>query len=62
LERFARDVTHVLIPNLEKAIGALDSMVQEKKFITSGIELDVAIKELGECDEQCRKLETDAKK
>jgi len=44
-------VTHVLIPNLEKAIGALDSIVQEKKYITAGLDLDLAIKELAECDE-----------
>jgi dynein heavy chain len=62
LERFARDLTHILLPGLEKAIGVLDSDVQEKKYITAGLELDVAIKELGECDEKCKKLEADAKR
>jgi dynein heavy chain len=36
--------------------------VQDKKYISLGLDLEVGIKELADYDEQCRKLEADAKR
>lgn len=51
MERYSRDVSTKLIPELKRNIYNLESAVQEKKFINEGIELETAIKELEELNE-----------
>ncbi len=46
MERFARDITAVLIPKLEKETSALESLVKDNKFLSNELNLDKAIEEL----------------
>ena len=57
MERYARDVTTRLIPELEKNVSELDNRVQDKKYISEELDLDTAIKELTELDRQCKELD-----
>ena len=62
LERYARDVTQKLIPELERQVNELDNKVQEKKYITDDlIDMDTAIKELEILNKECQELDEKAK-
>lgn len=43
-DRFAKDVAQILIPNLNKEITKVDTLVQEKKYLQADTPMETAIK------------------
>lgn len=60
--RFAEQVSKSLIPNLNKEINSMETLVSDQKFLTEDIKLDQAIQELEAYDATVRRLEEDSEK
>lgn len=60
-ENYIRDVKDELIPKLIKAVSELDSLVQNKKYLSEEIDMETAIKELEELNNEAKKLEENSK-
>lgn len=50
-------ITKQLIPDLEKALNDIDYRVKDIKYLSRDIQEDDAIKELGDLQEEFKKLE-----
>lgn len=50
-------ITKQLIPDLEKALNDIDYRVKDIKYLSRDIKEEEAIKELGELQEEFKKLE-----
>ncbi|KAL4487471.1 hypothetical protein ABPG72_006991 [Tetrahymena utriculariae] len=61
IENYIRDVKEDLIPKLIKQVGELDSQIQNKKYLSEELDINVAIKELEGLYNDAKKLEDNSK-
>lgn len=60
--RFAEQVSKNLIPTLNREISRMESLVEEKKYLTFDIDINHAIQELEAFDLNVVRFEEDARK